>query len=462
MRFGPEPSLHATRQWLYSTHNSLMQRTRAISHPAYPEDIAYKSMTRNQQVYVAVLRGMVDLVVDSCVSSTPNSTPPATPVDLFPVTPATPVPPIFPPTTTRPETLYLDKIRLAAFSTEAANSTVMYMFMLLFRQLAFINLGEGASTRPVRAVDTESMMQLRQDLLDIGPARMAACFLPAEVNGSLTEKQKKDLEHRRSIRSNLALQVAKKAFDLRKAGSAPRAERSNESSSSVVNGELPDQRLVNIAMRWVESNMQLGSTLSTLLHNRIREVLFDLVVSLAYPAKDVHLSGAVNGRRRALTSRDPMTPPTSPTATSSIASTPSSTTVPPSPMNPFPLLPKTLIRDVDASSDFRPLSRVLSPSSNTHTIPKSPMSTLPRLRIDLPTSSRRLNTAEVVMESQQPGMEAILEDARALAEKLARLALIHLNTFLGMYESDDFLVAAGKSPVDRRAHEKWKGGFGNR
>ena len=66
------------------------------------------------------------------------------------------------------------------------------------------------------------------------------------------------------------------------------------------------------------------------------------------------------------------------------------------------------------------------------------------------------------MESQQPGMEAILEDARALAEKLARLALIHLNTFLGMYESDDFLVAAGKSPVDRRAHEKWKGGFGNR
>ena len=74
------------------------------------------------------------------------------------------------------------------------------------------------------------------------------------------------------------------------------------------------------------------------------------------------------------------------------------------------------------------------------------------------------------MESQQPGMEAILDDARALAEKLARLALIHLNTFLGMYESEEFFVvvaagaagAAGDRPVDRWTHEKWKGGFGNR
>jgi len=454
MRFGPEPSLHATRQWLYTTHNSLMQRVRAISHPAYPEDIIYKSMTRNQQVYVAVLRGIVNLVFDSCVSKSTPSTP-TTPIDMSPVTPATPVPPLLPPTVTRPETLYLDKTRLATFSTEAANITVVYMFTLLFRQLSFINLGDGSSTRPVKTVDVQSMMQLRQELFDIGPARMAACFLPAEVNEGLTDKQKKDLEQRRIIRSNLTLQVAKKAFDLRMASTLPRVERTGPSA---VKGKLPDQRLVNIAMRWVETNLQLGSPLSILLHNRVREVLFDLVVSLAYPAKDVSLAATANGRRRSPTSRDLMTPPASPTST---ASTPSSTTVPPAPKNPFPLLPKTLIKEVDAPLNFRPPSRVVSPSTNMHAS-ASPMSTLPRLRIDLLTSTRQLATAEAVTENHQPGMEAILEDAGDLAEKLARLALIHLNTFLGMYESDGFFVADNESPVDKWVNEKWKGGFGNR
>jgi hypothetical protein len=334
----------------------------------------------------------------------------------------------------------------------------MYMFMLLFRQLVFVNLGEGSSTKPVRTVDAETMVQLRQELLDIGPARMAACFLPEKVNEGLTDKQKRDLEQRRIIRSNMALQVAKKAFELRKASSLPRGERSKESDptcSSAVNGELPDQRLVNIAIQWVETNMQLGSTLSTLLHNRVREVLFDLVVSLAYPAKDVSLAAAANGRRRTPTSRDSTTPPTSPTATDSISSTPSSTTVPPSPKNPFPLLPKTLIKD--APLDFRPPNRLLSPCASN-----SPISTLPRLRIDLLTTTRQLATAEAVTENHQPGMEAILEDARELAEKLARLALIHLNTFLGMYESDGFFVAANESPADKWVNEKWKGGFEDR
>ena len=333
------------------------------------------------------------------------------------------------------------------------------MFMLLFRQLAFINLGEGASTRPVQSVDQESMVQLRQELFDIGPARMAACLLPAEVNEGQTEKQKKDLEQRRSVRSSLALQVAKKAFDLRKARQSK--EGGDFTSSSAVKGELPDQRLVNIAMRWVETNMRLGSTLSTLLHNRVREVLFDLVVSLAYPTKDVSLAAVANGRRRPFTGKDSTTPPTSPTITNSIASTPSSTTVPPAPTNPFPLLPKTLIKEVDPPLTFRPPNRVLSPPSNMHSS-TSPMSTLPRLRIDLLTSTRQLSTAEAITENHQPGMEAILEDARDLAEKLARLALIHLNTFLGMYESDGFFVAVNESPVEKWASEKWKGGFGNR
>jgi hypothetical protein len=59
-------------------------------------------------------------------------------------------------------------------------------------------------------------------------------------------------------------------------------------------------------------------------------------------------------------------------------------------------------------------------------------------------------------------MEGILEDARDLAEKMARLALIHLNTFLGMYESDGFFVTANDGAGNKWVDEKWTGGFGER
>ena len=456
MRFGPEPSLHLTRQWLHSTHNSLVQRAEPISHPAYAEHIVYTKMTRNQQVYIAVLRGIVDVVFNLWISSATNWTlsPPSTPVASSP-TSTTPASPTFPPTVGRPETLYLDKARLASFSTEAADVTVLYMFMLLFRQLAMADLGGPCSTKPLRRVNEEDVFELRQELLDIGPAKMAACFIPEETDG-LSEKQKKDLEQRRRIRSNLVLQVAKKASDLRRAKSLPRTadvEHTERTSSSVF-GEPPDQRLVNIGQCWVETNMQPGSTLSVLLHNRIREVLFDMVVSLAYPGRTVtSLAAAANG-----TLRPPYTvrrvDSTVPAATV-VAATPISAVVTPDPANPLPLLPSSLFKETEAGRS--PSAMTSSPARTT-----PPRPVLPTLRIDLFASTRALSTAEVITESHRPGMEGILEDARDLAEKMARLALIHLNTFLGMYESDGFFVTANDGAGNKWVDEKWTGGFGER
>lgn len=461
MRFGPEPSLHLTRQWLHSTHNSLVQRAEPILHPAYSEHIVYTKMTRNQQVYIAVLRGIVDVVFNLWISSATNWTfsPPSTPVASSP-TSTTPASPTFPPTVGRPETLYLDKARLASFSTEAADVTVLYMFMLLFRQLAMVDLGGACSTKPLRRVNEEDVLQLRQELLDIGPAKMAACFIPEEIDG-LSEKQKKDLEQRRSIRSNMVLQVAKKASDLRRAKSLPRtadAKQRTERTSSSVFGEPPDQRLMNIGQRWVEANMQPGSTLSVLLHNRIREVLFDMVVSLAYPGRTVtSLAAAANGTLRppyAVRRVDSTVP-----AAAVVAATPSSAVVTPDPSNPLPLLPSSLFKEIEApSNSLRSPGAMVS--SSTTAIPPRPV--LPTLRIDLYASTRALTTAEAITESHRPGMEGILEDARDLAEKMARLALIHLNTFLGMYESDGFFVTANDGAGNKWVDEKWTGGFGER
>ena len=458
MRFGPEPSLNSTRDWLVSAHNLLIQRVDPISHPAYPEDIFYKKMTRNQQVYIAVLRGLVDMVFDPWLSSTSNlvSSLPSTPVTSLPPTPTSPASPLFPSTVSKPETFYLDKSRLANFSTEAADVTVLYMFMLLFRQLSFIDLGEGSPTKPLRSMDDDDMLQLRQELLDIGPAKMSACFIPSEIGEGASDKQRKDYEQRKSIRSDLALQVAKKASDLRRAKATVGQQKDNTSSFPTI-GEPPEKRLLNIAQRWVEANMQPGSTLSVLLHNRMREVLFDLVVSLAYPGRDVtSLAAAANGTLRLPTAGTRVMDSTSPiTTTKSATAASGPTVIAPANNNSSPVAPSPGIKEADDCQ--------LPSCSTPTTFPTSPAkhSSLPRLEIDLYTSTRALTTAEAITDNHQPGMEGILEDARELAEKISRAALIHLNTFLAMYESDGFFASASDSADTKWVDQKWTGGFGD-
>ena len=76
---------------------------------------------------------------------------------------------------------------------------------------------------------------------------------------------------------------------------------------------------------------------------------------------------------------------------------------------------------------------VLHAATTTSALP--PM----HLTIDLWSCTRTLHTAEATTTNYQAGMEGVMEDARMLAEKIARLSLIHLNTYLGLYESEGFL-----------------------
>lgn len=99
--------------------------------------------------------------------------------------------------------------------------------------------------------------------------------------------------------------------------------------------------------------MQEGSSLSTMLHNRLRDVVFTAVVALAYPSRD--------------------------SATG-----------------------KTML-----TADF--LSS-LSPKS-----------------------------AEGASAGMASGMEPLADEIRSLSEKISRLALIHLNAYLPLYEKEAFL-----------------------
>jgi len=107
-----------------------------------------------------------------------------------------------------------------------------------------------------------------------------------------------------------------------------------------------------VAQRWAEYNVHPGSALSVLLRNRLRDVLFDAVVSLAYPGRD-------------------------------------STT-----------------------------GKILDFFSTGQ----------------LPTF---LGTAHV--GTPMAGMEALTDEIRRLAEKMSRMTLIHLNSYLPLYEMEGFL-----------------------
>jgi hypothetical protein len=356
LRFGPDASLHFTREWLHSAHESLRSRQQPIPHPAYPTGLDYASSTKNQQIYLSALKGIVDMVFDSANVSlppSPTNTPPTSPVS--PPTTSFPVSSI-------PETLYLDKTRLSHIGSDAMDTTALYMFMLLFRQLVFSEPSEF-STPPSR-IDQSDMIRLKREIRDIGPACLGTCFVSSKSSGieapPLSPQECIDIEQRRNAVQDLVLQIAKRASDLRrnKSGIVDGVPAPSSTFELVVPSP-PDNSILNVAQRWAGTNMEPGSTLSVFLHKRMRDVIFEEVVSL---------TASWNG-----------------------------------------------VGGKSISSELCP--GVCAGTSMFFGANVSPTTT-----------------------GHAAGMDALTDEIRRLGEKIARLAIIHLNTHLPLYESDGFLV----------------------
>ncbi|EGN98383.1 hypothetical protein SERLA73DRAFT_109834, partial [Serpula lacrymans var. lacrymans S7.3] len=128
-RKGPGSTLHVTQQWLQATHKQLMASER-ITHPSFPSgSLNYRNLCNTQQAYLSVLKGLTDLVFNPPSSIGPILTPPTHPSHNSHA-PISPLP-------NYPETSYLDSARLLVLAADAADTTVLYMFLLLYRQLVF-------------------------------------------------------------------------------------------------------------------------------------------------------------------------------------------------------------------------------------------------------------------------------------------------------------------------------------
>ena len=325
-------SLRLTREWLRLAHAGMLARG-PTPHERYPfERLDYHALPRNQQTYLAVLRGLVDLVFDPPSTSEPPSTPTSTP--------STPVSTLVTPPSRLagyPETSYLDNTRLALLGADVADILAMHMFLLLFRQLVFSESKESLTSSQEKTVHLTDLMTLKSEIRDIASARLGFFFSP-QLKIDSKDKEKDP----GSIKQDIALQIAKRAKEARGRPRTP--------ASSHLFNNVPCQQTISLAQRWVDSNIQLHAPLAKMLRHRLRDVVFDFVVSMTYPSRGT-----------------------------------------------------TSLR-----------------------FPNYPFGT-------------KMNNTLQIFSGSAIGMEPLTEEIGTLSEKIARVALIHLNAFLPLYEQDGFL-----------------------
>ncbi|KAJ7780622.1 T-complex protein 11-domain-containing protein [Mycena maculata] len=322
-----------TREWLFAAHSTLLTRSEPIPHHLYPPGhLRYETLQRNHQVYLATLKGLTDLVFTSPSPANLISLPVAT----------TPLSQATLPTISSlpgyPETAYLDNARILLLSTDAVDLTALYMFLLLYRQLRFSSSANSPSSSRSN-VDEWELARIKREIRDIGSSRLGYSFYCGSAPAAEADVDTDELAKWRALKENVVLQIVMRA----KNGTTP---------STAPTGTV-DESILRLAQRWADFNIQHDSPLSSMLRERLRDVVFNAVVAHAYPGRD-----AASGKL--------------------------------------------------ANIDFSTFGRTATP-------PPSPV------------------------VGKVTGMEALTEEIGALAENISRLALIHINAYLPLYEVEHFL-----------------------
>ncbi|KAF9221625.1 Tcp11-domain-containing protein [Gyrodon lividus] len=334
-RKGSSSSLDATREWIRSSHRQLLASP-TLTHSSFPSgSFNYGSLSHTQKTYVSVLKGLTDLVFDP--PSPARSPPSQTSGSSAAVQSMSPLP-------LYPETTYLDSARLSVLATDAADTAAMYMFLLLYRQLVFSDPGDLCSTpRDQSRVSDAELLKLKKEIRDISSSHLGKCFKygnSGQSPGSDVEREKWS-----KIKQDVVLQVALRAKGAQ-AGASSRSASSTDSHLPHISA--PDERVLKLAERWSDTHVRPNSVLSTMLKNRVRDEVFNQVIALTYPPRD--------------------------------------------------LLPGH-IKAAEAAAAFVPLS-------------STPMAS---------------------------GLEPLTDEIRSLAERLSRLAHIHLGVYLPLYEQEGIL-----------------------
>ena len=196
-----------------------------------------------------------------------------------------------------PETTILDSARLILLGTEAADAVVLYMFIMLYRQLVFSDTVSSSSTiRTIPKVTDNDLRQIKSEIKDIAACHLGYCFtrgassvnppaaststINADAGKSVSTPDDKEWERWQNAARDVVLQIATRATQVRN-----RPKMSSPAISSLTLSGCPDNRMIKMAEGWLDTNLRPGSPLSIFLRNRVRDAVFHRVTATTFPAQ---------------------------------------------------------------------------------------------------------------------------------------------------------------------------------
>lgn len=238
-------NLTATHKWLQDSHAACIA-AESCANQRIPGLPPYSQLRPNQQMQLCVITGLVNLIFHppfhrnhaKSWTALRVSTSPQRRLHLQGC----------------PETAYLDGDRIFNLSTDAADLMARYSLSMLYRTLA-------SGNNHMRLPSTDAISRLMTEIAAIGPRHIGDCYL------SSSTEEETGSESIATARANIILQIVRRATSATVTHSSPSLE-------------LPDKNALDLAERWIFTNLRTSSQVDRLFRNRLNAAISNHVVAL--------------------------------------------------------------------------------------------------------------------------------------------------------------------------------------
>jgi len=158
---------------------------------------------------------------------------------------------------------------------------------MLYRQLIFFNPNSSSPLRIIPKITDSDLSELKSEIRDIASCHLGYCFTraaPEKTTSESSEKSDREWEKWRKAALDVVLQIAMRATQAQS-----RAQAASSSTNPPPMPQAPDARMLSLAERWLDTNMRLGSTLSVVLRNKLRDAVFHGLTATTFPSRDAAL-----------------------------------------------------------------------------------------------------------------------------------------------------------------------------
>ena len=176
--------LAITRSWIRKAFTQLSTATRPNTINPQASASIFRSLRRSVQINVTVIKAIINLIFSPKLPSPPGISPPefaSSNAGTGSQVPQTSTARSPCPAIEIPETLFLDIARLGIYTTDAVDLTAIYMLLLLYRQLVFSETsraGWDGKNKASRKIVEAELVKLKSEIWAVAPPRLGSCFIP--------------------------------------------------------------------------------------------------------------------------------------------------------------------------------------------------------------------------------------------------------------------------------------------